>query len=63
MGVEVIDAARAYKVDVAYRPESKSAKHITIQAKKEVERRDPVGHWPLLEWRRARSASGRTIWG
>jgi choline dehydrogenase-like flavoprotein len=36
VGVEVIDAARAYKVDVAYRPESKSAKHITIKAKKEV---------------------------
>lgn len=36
VGVEVIDAARAYKADVAYRPESQSAKKITIKAKKEV---------------------------
>lgn len=36
VGVEVIDAARAYKADVAYRAESKSARRLTIKAKREV---------------------------
>ncbi len=36
VGVEVIDGARAYKVDAAHKPESRSAPRITIKAKKEV---------------------------
>ena len=36
VGVEVIDAARAYKADAAYQPESKTAERLTIKARKEV---------------------------
>jgi choline dehydrogenase len=36
VGVEALDAARAYKADVAYRAESRTANKITIAAKKEI---------------------------
>jgi choline dehydrogenase len=36
VGVEAILAARAYKADVAYRPESQNASRVTITARKEV---------------------------
>ncbi|MBC7837388.1 MAG: GMC family oxidoreductase N-terminal domain-containing protein [Nitrospiraceae bacterium] len=36
VGVEALDAARAYKADAAYRSESRTAKKITVTAKKEV---------------------------
>ena len=36
VGVEALDAARAYQADVAYRPETRTANKVTITAKKEV---------------------------
>jgi choline dehydrogenase-like flavoprotein len=36
VGVEALDGARAYKADAAYRSDSRTAKTITITAKKEV---------------------------
>jgi choline dehydrogenase-like flavoprotein len=36
VGIEVIDAARAYQADVAHRSGSKSAKRLTIKARREV---------------------------